>query len=854
MWAADLATSTTIRFDKEVRPILEARCWQCHGAQKRKAGLDLRTPMDILRGGDTGPALTPGTASTSLLWEKIAKNEMPPGKTKLTDKEKSAIRAWIETGTLTEGLAGKPPPDAVDRPVTDQDRRFWSFQPPRRPATPEVRHKDRVRNPIDGFILAALEKKDLSLAPEADRLTLLRRATFDLTGLPPTPPEVEAFLADNTPNAYERLIDRLLASEHYGERWARHWLDQAGYADSEGILDADYERSAAWRYRDYVIRAVNSDKPYDRFLKEQLAGDELCDYWKSYHNDKHLKPEIVEALVATGYLRCASDASRRDFSNIKNATGYYFQTLDDTVKIVASSLVGLTVQCARCHNHKFDPIPQVEYYRMQAIFQSAYRPEQWVAQSDRHLYEATAQEEKQSSAARSATLGGLERQLADLRKEFSSYLFTGRLAKLPEPIRNDVRTALQTEPAKRTEVQKYLASKFEKELRPDLATLDRVLPTMFLTYKKRAKELDDSLKAARNKKNPYPEIRALYDLPGEATTHLLRRGDYLSPGKEVKPGVLTALVVSQAFAWTPPAKHAHTSGRRLAFATWLTQPEHPLTARVQVNRLWLHHFGEGIVSTPDDFGHTGSPPSHPELLDWLATEFVARGWSQKAMHRLIMTSSTYRQVSTFDLGHQARAREVDPENRLLWRQRIRRLEAESLRDTILACVGDLNPQMFGMPVPMERKPDGEVVTPDDASGRRRSIYLQVRRSQPLTFLQVFDQPIMETNCTRRGNSTVASQALLLMNSDFLTAKARTLAKRAMEENPADPAEHALLLAYGRHPTNKEKEMLGAFIETQAARDRSPGEHEKAPSTEARTKALCDLCHMLLTSNEFSYVD
>jgi hypothetical protein len=846
-WAADKAPAGDPVFEKDVMPIFQAKCLQCHGAAKIKAGLDLRTKAAVLKGGDTGAAVTPGNVSTSLLWDKVSSNRMPPGKVKLTEKEKNIIRDWIDAGAVDNVLAAARAAPLNEREVTDADRQFWSFRPPVRPEVPTVAQAQRVRNPIDAFLLHALEKKGLTFSPEGDRLTLLRRASFELIGLPPSPKEIDTFLADQSPDAYERLIDRLLASENYGERWGRHWLDLAGYADSEGILDADYERTAAWRYRDYVIQAFNKDKPYDRFLKEQLAGDELIDYWKEYQTAKKFEPAVVDALVATGYLRCASDTSRQDFVNIKNAPGYYFQTLDDTVKIVASSTLGLTVECARCHSHKYDPIPQSDYYRVQAIFMSAYRPAQWVPQPERRLREATAFQEKEGIAKVNKAVDKLRAKADDLKKEFAGYLFTGRLGNLPQAIRDDVRVALNTMPQKRNEIQKYLATKFEKDLRPDSNTLDRLLPENFVTYKARAKEIDDAIKAARVMQTS--EIRALYDLPGEARTFLLRRGDYLTPGPEVKPGVPALLATPKPFTWTSPGKEAKTSGRRLAFAEWLTQPEHPLTARVLVNRLWLQHFGEGIVSTPDNFGKTGATPSHPELLDWLATEFVARGWSIKTMHRLIMTSSAYRQVATIN----ALGRRVDPEDRLLWRQRLHRLEAETMRDAILTVSGNLNREKFGPPVVVKPAADGEVTPPAGEAGRRRSVYLQVRRSQPVTLLEVFDQPVMATNCTRRGTSTVASQALALLNSDFLISQAETFAARAIDEKPVDPAGYALQAAFGRPPTDKERGQMTAFLSLQTARHAQAlgGEGQEA---QARRKALTDLCHMLLSANEFAYVD
>jgi hypothetical protein len=844
------ATAEPPRFEKDILPLLKSHCLSCHGVEKRKAALDLRGKATMLKGGETGPALTPGASAKSLLWVKVAADKMPPGKDKLSSAEKDLLKAWIDGGALGGDVVVV---DAVDRQVTEEDRKFWSFQPPVRPVVPKVRAAGRVRNSIDAFVLSALEKKGLTLSPEADRRTLLRRLCFDLIGLPPTPQEMDEFLNDKRPDAYERLIDRLLASPRYGERWGRHWLDLAGYADSEGILDADYVRSAAWRYRDYVVKAFNADKPYDRFLREQLAGDELTDYWTAYKTQQELPAEVIEGLTATGYLRCASDTSRPDFVNIKNAPGYYHQTLNDTVQIVSSSLLGLTVQCARCHSHKFDPIPQTDYYRMAAIFMGAYRPAEWVPQVQRRRLLATAAQEREVQEHNNkvdAAVAALKKQGDDLRRTYADKLFADRLAALPAAIRDDVRVALTTAAGQRNEVQKYLAGKFEAELRPPPAALPALLVKTYPDYAKESKALTDKTQAEEARRRTFPEIRALYDLPGEPKTPLLRRGDYLNPGPGVQPGALSALATPKPFAWSPPGRDAASSGRRLAFAAWLTQPQHPLTARVLVNRVWLHHFGEGIVRTADNFGHTGAAPSQPELLDWLAVEFVARDWSIKQLHKLILTSSAYRQASTLDPGAHKEARKIDPENQLLWRQRLQRLEAEALRDAILSVSGSLNIEMYGPPVPMVRQPDGEVTTSADAAGNRRSVYLQVRRSQPLTLLQVFDQPVMETNCTRRAASTVSSQALTLLNSDFLSRQAEAFAVRVRKEKPDDVAGHALRLAFGRAGSAKERTMLEGFLKEQTERHRAAGKSKD----EAGLRALADLSQMLLSANEFVYID
>jgi hypothetical protein len=846
-FSASVANAQDISFENAVLPIFQAKCLSCHGEKRQKARLDVRTKSAILKGGDSGPSLKLGSLKDSLLWDKIHSDEMPEGKDKLTAKEKDVIRRWIEAGAPGDDKAVAA--TGPDLSITDDDRKFWAFQTPARPKLPAL----KTANPIDAFVLTALQAKGLTLSPEADRLTLLRRVTFDLTGLPPSVKEQEDFLNDKTPSAYEKVVDRLLASPHYGERWGRHWLDIAGYADSEGILDADYVRSAAWRYRDYVIRAFNSDKPYDRFLQEQLAGDELVDYWNVVQKEKELPANVIDALVATGYLRCASDTSRPDFVNIKNAPGYYFQTLDDTVKIVSTGLMGMTLQCAKCHSHKYDPIPHSDYYRMQAIFMSGYRPHQWVPQVQRKLHESTTAQEKEAketAAKIDASTAPLKKQLGEVTQAFAAKLLADGLAKLPPQIRDDVNLALSVAPAKRNEVQKYLAAKFEAELKPAVPILAKKLEAD-PAFKAKQQRFADEIKALESKKPTFAEIRAFYDLPGEAKTHLLKRGDYLNPGPEVAPGVLRVLANASAFDVPPRPKDAKTSGRRLAFARWLTSPVHPLTARVFVNRLWLHHFGVGIVATADNFGKTGSPPTHPELLDWLSTEFMSPDsgrWSVKQMQKLIVLSTTYKQTSVYDANQHASAKKLDPDNRLLWRQRLGRLEGEAMRDAILAVSGTLNPRMFGPPVPIIRKGDGEINTPVSADGNRRSIYLQVRRSQPLTFLQLFDQPVIETNCTRREVSTVASQALTLLNSDFMIRQSDAFADRVLKEDAKNPASHAIRQAFGRPATERESTLFATFLDQQTQH------HAKTQPTDARRRAVADLCHMLLSANEFAYVD
>jgi hypothetical protein len=846
-----------LTFEKDVLPIFRAKCFRCHAGVEPKGGLNLSQPSSLLIGGDSGAALRIRAAESSLLYERISSDEMPAAGQKLTAKEKGLIRTWINDGAKGIGRV-----TTVDRSDAISDVELWSFNPPVRPKVPPVASQTRVRNPIDAFILRKLEAKKLAPAAEADRPTLLRRASFDLTGLPPSPDDIKQFLDDNRPDAYSQMIDRLLASPHYGERWGRHWLDVAGYTDSAGILSADVPLPLAYRYRDYVIRAFNNDKPYDRFLQEQIAGDELTDYWTAYDTLDGLPGDVVEGITATGFLRTAADASRPDFTEIKNAAGeYFYPTIFDTLQIVCSSTLGLTVQCARCHSHKYDPIPQVDYYRMQAVFTGAFRPTDWVPQSNRRLKIASKKQKEAAdkiNAEVDENVKELKTEFEKFKKELAEQVFAKRLAELPEQIRGDIKAAFAATKESRDEIQKYLVEKFQKTLRPDAKGLDQIFKQDFPEYVPKGKELNDRVAAQERRRVHFDEVRALYDLPGSVATPILLRGDPQTPGPHIEPGVISTIKTAKPFSWTAPPEGTRTSGRRLAFARWLTQPEHPLTARVMVNRIWLHHFGTGIVSTPEEFGVSGSPPSHPELLDWLATEFVRNGWSVKHLHRLILTSSTWRQRSRVSSETRKAATAIDPENRLLWRQNMRRLQAEPLRDAVLATSALLNKAMFGSPLAVHRLSSGEVVVPVNLASDRRSIYIQILRLNPETMLRAFDQPEMTVNCTHRSTSTVSTQALTLLNSDFMVRAANTFAKRVQAERPVDPMRYAVLAAFSRPITDDERKLLSRFFDEQMARRFAArnSENQQKPDSVVGAKqlALADLCHMLLSANEFAYID
>jgi hypothetical protein len=833
------------QLERDVMPLLQARCLRCHGEKKPKAGLDLRSKTGMLAGGESGPALVPGAADKSLLFEMVHKGEMPPRKKdRLSDEQVALIKAWINGGAPAASSG-----DAAVKPIPRAARSFWAFQKPVRPAVPRVREAARVRTPIDTFVLARLEAKGLTLSPDADRGVLLRRVYFDLIGLPPSPEEVDAFLADSRPGAYERVVDRLLASPHYGERWGRHWLDAAGYADSIGG-DNDpgqvFPREAMWRYRDYVVRSLNADKPFDRFLTEQLAGDEMDD-WRSA---PAFTNSIREHLIATGFLRTTVDHT---FEMELNRPFERYQVLHDTIENLTTNLLGLTVACARCHDHKFDPISQVEYYRMLAVLEPVYSPRKWVQPQDRHLDDVSTQQKEainRHNAAIDQQVAQRKERIAAVRRPHEKKLFEAKLAQLPEPIRADTAAALQVSADKRDPVQKYLAGKLGPQLQVSPEEVNKSLGE-----KERADVAawEQQIAILNGRKQSFGKIQAAWEagdtLP---VTNVFRRGNLLTRGAEVLPGVFAVLTAeNRSTTFSPPAPGARSSGRRSAWARWLTDPSHPLTARVFVNRVWQHHFGEGIVATADNFGKLGAKPTHPELLDWLATEFVGRGWKMKALHRLIVTSTVYRQSSASNPAGET----ADPGNQLLWRMRLRRLESEAVRDAVLAVSGRLDRTQGGPPVPIEPKPDGQVVIPEaglptPTARWRRSLYLFARRNYNLTLLGVFDQPVMATNCTRRIHSAVPLQSLTLLNDAVLLEQADAFAAR-VEAADCTPkqVETAFRLAFARKPTPTEARAATAFLEKLQARFAA----EKAAPADAAHKALARLCHMLLCTNEFLYV-
>lgn len=730
--------------------VLAAKCLGCHGAA-RMSDLDLRDRASALRGGKRGAALVPADPARSLLVQAVEGSgplKMPPGKARLTADEIRTLREWVAAGAAWSSKAVTPAST------------WWSFRKPARPAAPAVKNAAWVRNPIDAFVLAKMEAAGLTPAPEASRLALVRRAYFDLHGLPPTPEQAEAFVNDASPEAYQKLVDGLLESPRYGERWGRYWLDLVRYADTSGF-ETDHFFLGAWRYRDYVIQALNVDKPYDIFIKEQIAADEIWPMNLDLEGTMKLpkaKEENLRRRIATGLFTLGSFPIEYTYYGDQ----YRAEWQADAVDTVGAAFLGLTVGCARCHDHKFDPISQRDYYRLAAIFAGSVEREiplgsLFDVQTASRNFPLLAQAEAYKQMARSAK--GAQR--------------TELLAKLGEA---------------------YLRAP------------DRMATAVVLAH-------DETV----------PD------------THVLAKGDFKAKGEKVEPGFPAAVLAAPPMA--EPAEREFVPRRRKALAEWLTSPDHPLTARVMVNRIWQGHFGEGIVRSPNDFGRQGEAPTHPELLDWLATEFAARGWSMNGMHRLIMMSNTYRQAS----GQNTK----DPENRYFSRMSRLRLDGDAIRDSMLAVAGSLNLKMGGVgiipPLTKEevqaaRMPQLWPAHPNPAEHNRRSIYLQMKRSLTLPMLQIFDAPDTAVSCARRDRSTVAPQALALLNSEFAAAQADRFAERVRKAAGGDAealVQAAWRMAFNRAPDAAERRVALEYL----------GRNN-----------LSRLCLMIFNLNEFVYVD
>jgi mono/diheme cytochrome c family protein len=792
-------------FERKIRPLLAAHCFECHGDEKQKGGLRLDSPAAISAGGDTGPILTAGNPAESRLIVAVSYEDdtlkMPPKK-RLPPDQVKLLRDWIAMG------APMPAPEPGTQPVarraefqiSDEGRQHWAFQPVTQPPIPAVNDAAWVQNPIDAFILTRLEAGGLAPNPPASRAALIRRASYALTGLPPSPEAVRRFVEAEPADAWPPLVEQLLDSPHYGEKWARHWLDLVRYAESNSY-ESDDAKPNAWRYRDYVIRSLNADKPYDRFIREQLAGDELPD-------------RDNESLIATGFYRLGiwdGDPADRELAR--------YDSLDDIITTTGQVFLGLTVDCARCHNHKIDPISQADYYRFVAFFNNINHYKNGGPTDEAPLFA-----DDQARAAHEAEVAALAAKCADTKSALAV-------------IETAFREKHPIESADQEAVARSIKEHGQEVLGAASFARYQTLTTQLKELEGQEIKVDRALVVTEAGPEP-------------PATFVLLRGNPGAHGEPVAPGFPT--VLGHAAPQLPaPAADAKTCGRRLALANWIASPDNQLTARVMVNRIWQHHFGRGLVRSPNDFGLQGDRPTHPELLDWLASEFISRGWSLKAMHRLIMNSNAYRMSSR----GRPDALAADAENQLFWRFNMRRLTAEEIRDSILAVTGRLNPKLYGPSIYVDI-PKAVLATqsvpgkgwgqssPEDQA--RRSIYIHVKRSLLVPILDSFDLAETDRTTAVRFASVQPTQALGMINSEFLNQQALLFADRLRHELAADlPAQvrRGFALATAREPTNDEVTASLALIDRLQTRDHVPAD-----------RALDYFCLMLLNLNEFIYLD
>lgn len=848
-------SAADVDFTRAVRPILVAKCQKCHGAEKNKGGLRFDTREGLLALGDSGAAsVVPGQSAKSELLRRVSSKDalerMPPSGAPLSMAEIDTIRKWIDAGATVPKEGAAPAASGTrELIITEEDRRHWSFRPLTKVEPPRIKGDTWARVPIDRFVFAGLDGKKLSPTSPADPRVLIRRVTFDLTGLPPTPEEVEEFVRAKDPEvAYEALVDRLLASSHYGERWGRHWLDVARYADSGGY-EGDHDRPTAYHYRDFVIRALNKDMPFDDFVRRQLAGDEL-------------QPDDPGTVAATGFLAAGPAEIYPETLLEEERTRLRYNELDDMVSTTGAALLGLTVGCARCHDHKFDPIPTRDYYRLLAGLHSGNRAE--VPLGTRAEVEQSTRIRAEWDKKRKQMEDDLKRWLDEQRMSQEPRLRAAKIDKLP--ITEGEKALLRERP--NSPEAKAVAKIHERKIAVTDAEVKNAADD-------KARRLGDEL-AARladlKKAQPkaIPSALAFRDLgPNPVASWLFRRGDFHDRTIPVDLGFLTVLTGRKAAAdyW----KEARTEGdrgdttyQRRALASWITDTDNgagPLLARVIVNRIWQHHFGEGLVRTPNDFGVRGDRPTHPELLEWLTNDLVAHGWKLKRVHRMILLSAVYRQASTLD----PEKAKVDPDNRFLWRMSPQRLEAEVLRDSLLAVGGTLNKEMFGpafkAPIPADAMVARNVKNPyptnipDTDAVRRRSVYMFHKRVVPYPLLQAFDAPDAQQCSGQRANTTVVPQALALLNDPFVRSRASDFAARLWKEsgeNLTGCVERTYRLAFSRAPTQAEQTAGIEFLKAQE-RDRS-SRQPKAESAEIRGQALTDYCQALFGLNEFLYID
>jgi len=811
-------------FEKKIRPVLEAQCYMCHNstAKKPQGGLVLDTREGMLKGGASGEAaIVPGDPEKSLLVKAIrhadSKLQMPPG-AQLPAEQIKDFEAWVKMGAPDPRVSSAPKA-AASWQADDfgEARKFWSYQPVKDSPLPPVKNKLWAKSPVDRFVLTKLEEKSLKPTAPADKRTLIRRATFDLTGLPPTPEEVEAFLRDKSEKAFEKVVDRLLTSPHYGERWGRHWLDVVRYADTSGC-NSDFPIPSAYRYRNYVIKSLNADKPYDEFVREQIAGDLM---------PTEADAEKNERIVATGYL-----ALSRRFGSRNNENHL---TVDDTIDNVGRTVLGLSVSCARCHDHKFDPIPAKDYYALYGIFSSTR-----YAFPGTEIYPHTKDFVALGTPGDAAKLNKWQTELAALDDKLENLNVERgaleRKAKAAKKATEKVQEGVKETPKEEAVREKEKGAEGKGEATPPARTVT-VVKAEIAEVKARIDDLEESP----------PRVEKAYAVSEgkAANARVQRKGDPKSLGDEAPRGFLQILGGQKL-----PEDATNRSGR-LELAGWLTDRQNPLTARVMVNRIWQRHFGKGIVQTPNDFGVRGKAPTHPELLDYLAARFVESNWSTKAMHRLMMLSRAYQMSSADD----ARNANLDVNNDYLWRFNRRRLDAEEIRDAMLATGGALDRRMGGAhPFPPESGWRYTQHKPFIANyeSDHRSVYLMQQRIKKHPFLEVFDGADTNATTAERAISTTPIQALFMMNDTLVHKQADNLAVRVgmAYTNEPERIDYAYRLAFGRPATLSEIRDGIAYLQ-QSRRDMKDAQ---LPADQQSRAALASYLRVLFSSNEFLFVD
>ena len=855
LFSASFSIAVQEPLSEAAQEVLKKRCLACHGATQMSE-LDLRSREAALVGGTRGPSLVPGRPQQSALFLASAHQgelKMPPGsEAPLAPQELEVLRKWIEQGADWPGEAGG-----------DKEPSWWSFRKLTRPEVPQLASGKQPKHPIDAFVMARLEKEKLAAAPLADKVTLVRRAYFDLIGLPPTPEQVERFLKDDSPRAWRNLIDELLDSPRYGERWGRHWLDVVRYADSAGF-EGDLYYPNAWRYRDYVIKSFNEDKPYDRFVQEQIAGDELWPNNLELEGFYDMAPEKLEHLEARVGTSLYTFGPEIQESHLDGELLRY-ERLTDWVNTTGAAFLGLTVECSRCHDHKFDPLTQKDYFSLQAVFASSQPVTVPVVAStsmghrDEFYHQTLALDEVRASYLT------FEKQVKDRVMESKKTNYPPEVARayeVPEKERTEEEAELATP---LTEL--YMEMEIEEFLEGDEAKRYEELQRQVMKAAVAIPVKDASHKVRYDGFFDVPTATVLGHIDPEIIpdVYVLGRGELSLKKERVRPSLPAALRDPMA----PAALLAGSSGPRYRkqLALWLTRPTHPLTARVMVNRIWQGHFGRGIVSTTNDFGRQGSLPSHPALIDWLASEFVDSGWSVKSMHRLIMTSRAYRRSSRFT---SEKHRQADPDNGLLWRANRRRLEGEAIWDSIHFVAGTLNLRMGGRPsipplstvelAPLRHKA-WWVAPADAAEGRRRGVYIMTRRNFTFPMFDKFDVPNSSFSCARREVTTVAPQALWALNNEATYRRAQELATRLVREEGDRPeawVEVAWLRALARSPSPKEKREALALVQhlsqEEAAASEKSWPEPLAQLGAERAAALTQLCLTVFNLNEFLYVD